>query len=212
MMLMSLQGEGIEPDDVTFVGLILACTHGGLVAKGWQLFQSMETNFSIVPKLEHYGCMVVLLGRAGELQEAYDLVKSMPMKPDSVIWGTLLGACSFHSNVEFAEIAAESLFQVEPWNPGNYVILCNIYASAQRWDGVAKLRKLMKGGQITKAAGYSVIEGEGEIHKFIVEDKSHPRHYEIYALLNEISTKMKLQITEDDFKPELEELLLMEEM
>lgn len=190
----------------------MACTHGGLVAKGWQLFQSMETNFSIVPKLEHYGCMVDLLGRAGELQEAYDLVKSMPLKPDSVIWGTLLGACSFHSNVEFAEIAAESLFQVEPWNPGNYVILCNIYASAQRWDGVAKLRKLMKGGQITKAAGYSVIEGEGEIHKFIVEDKSHPRHYEIYALLNEISTKMKLQITEDDFKPELEELLLMEEM
>ncbi|XP_011023127.1 PREDICTED: pentatricopeptide repeat-containing protein At5g08510 [Populus euphratica] len=204
-------GEGIEPDDVTFVGLILACTHGGLVAKGWQLFQSMETNFSIVPKLEHYGCMVDLLGRAGELQEAYDLVKSMPMKPDSVIWGTLLGACSFHSNVEFAEIAAESLFQVEPWNPGNYVILCNIYASAQRWDGVAKLRKLMKGGQITKAAGYSVIEGEGEIHKFIVEDKSHPRHYEIYALLNEISTKMKLQITEDDFEPQLEEFLLMEE-
>ncbi|CAK7348672.1 unnamed protein product [Dovyalis caffra] len=211
-MLMSLQGEGTAPDDITFVGLILACTHGGFVTKGWQLFQSMKTNFRIVPKLEHYGCVVDLLGRAGKLREAYDLIKSMPMEPDSVIWGALLGACSFHNNVEFAEIAAESLFKLEPWNPGNYVILCNIYASARQWDGVVKLRKLMKGGQITKAAGYSVIEGEGGIHKFFAEDKSHPRHYDIFALLNEISTKMKLQITEDDFESELEELCLMEEM
>ncbi|KAL3604255.1 hypothetical protein D5086_005114 [Populus alba] len=149
-------------------------------------------------------------GRSNEALQLYDQMLGEGIEPDDVTFVGLILA--FHSNVEFAEIAAGSLFQVEPWNPGNYVILCNIYAAAQRWDGVAKLRKLMKGGQITKAAGYSVIEGEGEIHKFIVEDKSHPRHYEIYALLNEISTKMKLQITEDDFEPELEELLLMEEM
>lgn len=157
--------------------------------------------------MEHYGCMVDLLGRAGELQEAYDLIKRMPMKPDSVIWGALLGACSFYKNVELAEIAANSLFELEPWSPGNYVILSNIYASAGRWDGVAKLRKLMKGSKITKAAGYSFIEGEGEIHKFIVEDASHPRHDEIYTLLIQISTKMKLQSADDS---ELEELCLME--
>ncbi|KAJ9188181.1 hypothetical protein P3X46_003568 [Hevea brasiliensis] len=202
--------DGTAPDDVTFVGLLLACTHGGMLVKGRQLFQSMEKMFRITPKLEHYGCMVDLLGRAGELQEAYDLIKRMPMKPDSVIWGALLGACSFHKNVELAEIAANSLFQLEPWSPGNYVILSNIYASAGRWDGVAKLRKLMKGGKIIKAAGYSFIEGEGEIQKFIVEDSSHAKRDEIYTLLHEISTKMKIQ-TADDFKSELEELCLMED-
>ena len=198
------QGEGKVPDDVTVVGLLLACTHGGMVVKGRQLFESMETTFHITPKLEHYGCMVDLLGRCGELQEAYDLIQNMPMKPDSVVWGTLLGACSFHGNVELAEIAADSLFELEPWNPGNYVILSNIYASAGQWDGVAKLRKLMKGGQITKAAGYSFIEEGGQIHKFIVRDRSHPRIDEIYTLLDEVYTTMKLQRIAIDCESELE--------
>ena len=198
------QGEGKVPDDVTVVGLLLACTHGGMVVKGRQLFESMETTFHITPKLEHYGCMVDLLGRCGELQEAYDLIQNMPMKPDSVVWGTLLGACSFHGNVELAEIAADSLLELEPWNPGNYVILSNIYASAGQWDGVAKLRKLMKGGQITKAAGYSFIEEGGQIHKFIVRDRSHPRIDEIYTLLDEVYTKMKLQRIAIDCESELE--------
>lgn len=192
MFVFAIQREGTVPDDVTFVGALLACTHGGMVSEGRKLFTSMDQNHSIAPKLEHYGCMVDLLGRAGELQEAYDLIQSMPMKPDSVVWGTLLGACSFNGNVEFAEKAAEPLFELEPWNPGNYVILSNIYATAGRWDGVLKLRKLMRGGQITKAAGYSFIEEGGKIHKFIVEDRSHQRSDELYAILDEVSTKMKL--------------------
>ncbi|XP_050238524.1 pentatricopeptide repeat-containing protein At5g08510 [Mercurialis annua] len=196
--------EGTAPDDVTIVGVLLACTHGGMVIKGRQIFESMENKFKIFPKLEHYGCMVDLLGRAGELREAYNLIKTMPMKPDSVIWGTLLGACSFYKNVEFAEIAAESLFKLEPWNPGNYVILSNIYASVGLWDGVANLRKLMKGGHITKAAGYSLIEGGGEIKKFIVEDSSHSRSDEIHTLLNEISAKIKQPINLDFFVHQLE--------
>lgn len=184
--------EGIAPDNVTFVGVLLACTHGGMVVRGRELFQLMEQNFSIIPKLEHYGCMVDLLGRAGESHEAYDLIQSMPMQPDSVVWGALLGACSFYRHVELAEKAAESLFKLEPWNPGNYVILSNIYASAGKWNGVAKLRKMMKGRRITKAAGYSFIEEGGRIHKFSVEDRSHPRCVEIYALLDEVSAIMKL--------------------
>ncbi|KAM7508306.1 hypothetical protein LguiA_018759 [Lonicera macranthoides] len=187
-----MQREGTVPDDITFVGALLACTHGGMVSEGRKLFTSMDQNHSITPKLEHYGCMVDLLGRAGELQEAYDIIQSMPMKPDSVLWGTLLGACSFNGNVEFAEKAAEPLFELEPWNPGNYVILSNIYATAGRWDGVLKLRKLMRGGQIIKAAGYSFIEEGGKIHKFIVEDRSHQRSDELYGILDEVSTKMKL--------------------
>ncbi|XP_061370387.1 pentatricopeptide repeat-containing protein At5g08510 [Gastrolobium bilobum] len=184
--------EGISPDDVTFVGLLLACTHGGMVEKGRHIFKSMATCFHIIPKLEHYGCMVDLLGRAGQLSEAYEVIQSMPMKPDSVIWGALLGACSFHGNIELAEIAAESLFALEPWNPGNYVILSNIYASAGQWDGVAKLRKVMKGSQITKAAGHSFIEEGGQLHKFIVEDRSHPQSYEIFALLDGVYEMIKL--------------------
>lgn len=202
--MMLFQREGIKPDDITFVGLLLACTHGGMVVKGRHLFESMKNEYSIMPKLEHYGCMVDLLGRAGKLKEAYDLIKTMPMKPDSVIWGALLGACSFHKNVQFAEVAAQALFELEPWNPGNYVILSNIYASTGRWDGVAKIRKLMKGGRVSKAAGYSLTEIRGEVHKFIVDDSSHPRWHEICATLNEISMHMRLRRAVDDFEAELE--------
>ncbi|XVF33119.1 hypothetical protein REPUB_Repub17cG0141000 [Reevesia pubescens] len=128
--------EGTGPDDVTFMGVHIACTHGGLAAKGQELFESMAKKYNIDPKLEHYGCMVDLLGRAGALQEAYDLIKSMPMKPGAVVWGALLGACSFHNNVELAKKAAQPLFQLEPWNAGNYVILSNTYASAGWWLGL----------------------------------------------------------------------------
>ncbi|XP_022924285.1 pentatricopeptide repeat-containing protein At5g08510 isoform X2 [Cucurbita moschata] len=181
-----------RPDDVTFVGLLLACTHGGMVAKGRQLFESMERKFQIAPKLEHYGCLVDLLGRAGEIEEAYSLIQSMPMLPDSVIWGALLGACSFHGNVELGEVAAESLFKLEPWNPGNYVILSNIYASAGDWSGVARARKMMKGGHMRKRAGCSYIEVGDGIHEFVVEDRSHPKSDEIYALLHAVYAIIKL--------------------
>ncbi|CAN1794101.1 Pentatricopeptide repeat-containing protein At5g08510 [Linum perenne] len=199
--------EGTTPDDVTFVALLLACTHGGMVTRGRQLFESMHTSFKISPKLEHYGCMVDLLGRAGELQEAYELINSMPMRPDSVIWGTLLGACSFHNNVELAEVSAEALFELEPWNPGNYVILSNVYASKRRWDGVARIRKMMKGGQIRKTAGYSLVEVGGRVHKFMVEDVLHPMSDEVYRLLDLIYLKMeKGKDGGSDFVCELEEL------
>lgn len=188
-----MQRGGVAPDDVTFVGVILACTHGGMVEKGRELFNSMEQKFLVRPKLEHYGCIVDLLGRAGLVQEAYELIMAMPMKPDSVVWGTLLGACSFHGNVEFAERAAEALFRLDPWNPGNYVILSNIYAKANKWDGVAKLRKFMKGSNTTKAAGHSFIEEGGRLHKFFVEDKCHSRSNEIFAVLDFVTAEMKFR-------------------
>lgn len=187
-----MQKEGSAPDEVTFVAILVACMHGGLVSEGRELFKSMGGKYLVTPKLKHYGCMIDLLGRAGEVNEAYDLIQSMPMKPDSVVWGALLGACSFCGQVELAEIAAKSLFELEPWNPANYVILSNIYASAGRWEGVADLRKYVKGSQMRKEAGYSFLEEGGQIHKFIVGDMSHPRSDDIYAVLNEISSKMKL--------------------
>ncbi|KAE8723264.1 Pentatricopeptide repeat-containing protein [Hibiscus syriacus] len=205
----ALEHEETAPDYVTFVGVLLACTHGGLVMKGQELFESMTRNYNINPKLEHYGCMVDLLGRAGALQEAYDLIKTMPLKPDAVVWGALLGACSFHNNAELAEKAAQPLFELEPWNAGNYVILSIIYASSGPWDGVAKLRKIMKGGKITKAAGYSFLVEGDEMHKFLVEDKSHRRCDEIYEILHRVSMVMKLQEKLINFEYEL--LMIMEQ-
>lgn len=158
----------------------------------------MEKDFSITPKLEHYGCMVDLLGRAGLLNEAYNLIKTMPMEPDSVIWGALLGACSFHGEIKLAEIAAEFLFKLEPWNTGNHVILSNIYASSGKWNSVAEVWKLMRGKQQKKAAGYSIIEFDGIMHKFLVEDKSHPEYRDIYLLLSELMFNMQRQV-DDEF-------------
>ncbi|XP_051124670.1 pentatricopeptide repeat-containing protein At5g08510 [Andrographis paniculata] len=183
---------GLNPDDVTFVGAILACVHGGMVKKGRDMFNSMEKRYSISPKIEHYGCMVDLLGRAGCLREAYELIKSMPMAADSVVWGALLGACSFHGEVELAEKAAEALSVLEPWNVGNYVILSNIYAKAGRWEGVAKMRKMMKRSSDAKAAGHSLIEeGGGRIHRFFVEDRSHPRCRQIFAVLDHVTDEIR---------------------
>ncbi|XP_074558951.1 pentatricopeptide repeat-containing protein At5g08510-like [Curcuma longa] len=186
-----MQARGISPDDITLVGVLLACTHGGLVDEGQIIFDSMEKDFRITPKLEHYGCMVDLLGRAGYIKEAYSLITSMPMEPDSVIWGALLGACSFHRDVQLAEIAAEFLYKLEPWNSGNLVILSNVYASSGRWASVVNVWRLMKGKQHRKSAGYSIIELDGNMHKFLVEDKSHPQFEEIYTLLDEITMSMR---------------------
>ncbi|KAF8115676.1 hypothetical protein N665_0025s0136 [Sinapis alba] len=202
--------EGGKPDAVTFVGLLLACVHGGKVVKGKELFKSMEEVHKISPKLEHYGCMIDLLGRVGKLQEAYDLIRTMPMKPDAVVWGTLLGACSFHGNVEIAEIASEALFKLEPSNPGNCVIMSNIYAANEKWDGVLRMRKMMKKDTMTKAAGYSYLMEVGvEVHNFTVQDKSHPRSHEIYQVLDEITRRMKPDKSYFDSKTMTESVELM---
>ncbi|CAD6340467.1 unnamed protein product [Miscanthus lutarioriparius] len=183
---------GAKPDGITFVGVILACTHGGLVDEGKLLFNSMREEFGLKPRIEHYGCMVDLLGRAGLLKEADSLIASMPMEPDAVIWGALLGACSFHGNLELAELAVEKLMHLEPQNTANLVILSNIYASHGKWDGVAQVWKLLKEKDHKKSAGYSFIELDGRMHKFLVEDKSHPRYEMVYDTLDSITLTMKL--------------------
>lgn len=160
--------------------------------EGKLLFSSMEAEFRLTPRIEHYGCMVDLLGRAGLLNEAYSMIVSMPVEPDAVIWGALLGACSFHGNVELAETAVNTLVFLEPQNTGNLVILSNIYASSGKWDGVAKVWKLLKEKDHKKSAGYSFIEFGGRMHKFLVEDKSHPRFEEVYRTIDSVTMIMKL--------------------
>lgn len=115
-------------------------------------------------------CMVDLLGRAGQLNEAYIFIKNMPLEPDSRVWGALLGACRIHSNIQLGEFAAEHLFQLEPENAGHYVLLSNIYAAVSRWDGMEKVRRMMRSRKLKKTPGYSSIEVNYKSHVFIVED------------------------------------------
>ncbi|XP_027352459.1 pentatricopeptide repeat-containing protein At3g29230 [Abrus precatorius] len=178
--------EGFEPDKYTFVGLLCACTHAGLVDEGRNYFYSMEKVYGIVPQVEHYGCMMDLLGRGGHLKEAFMLLRSMPMEPNAIILGTLLNACRMHNNVDLARAVCEHLFKLEPSDAGNYTLLSNIYAQAGDWMNVANVRIQMKntGGQ--KPSGASSIEVEEEVHEFTVFDQSHPKSDDIYQMIDRL--------------------------
>lgn len=152
-----MTNKGIAPNDATFVGVLSCCAHAGLVERGRNLFASMTENHQIVPKLDHYGCLVDLLGRSGCVSEAYGLIRSMPEKPNASLWGSLLGACRTHGEVELAQLAVEELINLEPWNSGNYVLLSNIYAEEERWDKVEEVRTMMKERSVEKAPGQSSV-------------------------------------------------------
>ncbi|RZC59478.1 hypothetical protein C5167_006784 [Papaver somniferum] len=182
---------GKKPDHITFIGVLSACTHSGMVEKGQEHFNSMTRDFEIEPHIKHYGCLVDLLGRAGYLEEAYEIMKNMPIKRNGVLWGTLLNACSAHGDVELAEIAMERLIELEPFNDGNYVIMSNLYASKGQWEEVIKMRRFMKDRGILKTPGCSWIEVNNVIHEFVVGDGRHPRSEEIYSMLDDVAEKLK---------------------
>ncbi|KAG4925852.1 hypothetical protein JHK87_051392 [Glycine soja] len=178
--------EGFEPDTYTFVGILCACTHAGLVNEGRKYFYSMEKVYGIVPQVEHYGCMMDLLGRGGHLKEAFMLLRSMPMEPNAIILGTLLNACRMHSDVDLARAVCEQLFKLEPSDPGNYSLLSNIYAQAGDWMNVANVRLQMKNTGGEKPSGASSIEVEEEVHEFTVFDQSHPKSDDIYQMIDRL--------------------------
>ncbi|KAF5813656.1 putative tetratricopeptide-like helical domain superfamily [Helianthus annuus] len=149
--------KGLTPNESTFVGVLTCCVHSGLIQRGKDLFSSMVSNHQIKPKLEHYGCMVDLLGRGGSMKEAYELILSMPMKPNAALWGALLSSCHNHGDMEVAEVAVKELMILEPRNSGHYVLLSNIYAEKGKWDEVEKIRLLMMKRNINKSAGQSII-------------------------------------------------------
>ncbi|WJX49264.1 Pentatricopeptide repeat-containing protein [Trifolium repens] len=187
-----MERSGVSPSDVTYIAILSACSHAGLVEKGRSIFNDMVNRAGLQPRIEHYGCMVDLLGRAGYLEEAEELITNMPIKPDDVIWKALLGACKLHKNVEIGRRAAEVLMKLAPHDSGAYVALSNLYASSGNWDGVAEVRMMMKELDIRKDPGCSWIEIDGVIHEFLVEDDSHPRAKEIHSMLKEISNKLSL--------------------
>lgn len=163
----AMENENMKPDGVTFVGLLSGCSHSGLVSAGRRYFYQMSSVYGVQPGIEHFGCMVDLLGRAGFLQEAMDVVKNMPMKPNSVVWGSLLQACRFHKDTKFIEQVTQYLLELEPGDGGNYVLLSNFYASLNRWDDVDICRKLMSERGLHKTPGCSSIEVDNVVHEFV---------------------------------------------
>ncbi|KAL6953536.1 hypothetical protein U1Q18_045866, partial [Sarracenia purpurea var. burkii] len=160
----------VRPDGVTFLGVLAACNHAGLVHEGKWYFKQMTEEFGIQPSEKHYACMVGLLGRAGCLEEAHNLVCSMPVEATSVVWGALLAASAVHCNIHLAETAAAELFKIEPDNSGNYILLSNIYAGTGQWRDVAKVRAMIREKRVRKNRGSSWIELGSVVHEFVMGD------------------------------------------
>ncbi|KAF7836304.1 pentatricopeptide repeat-containing protein [Senna tora] len=183
--------SGIKPDFVTFIGLLFACSHAGLVNDGRLYFQQMTESYGIKPGPDHYACMIDLYGRSGKLNEAKELLNQMDVKPDATVWKALLAACRMHGDLELGEIAAKNLFELEPMNAMPYILLSNMYSSASKWDDAAKIRKSMKSKGIVKEPGCSWIEINSKVHTFMSEDRGHPRTDEIYGKMDEIIVRIK---------------------
>ncbi|KAL6619371.1 hypothetical protein ACP70R_034510 [Stipagrostis hirtigluma subsp. patula] len=180
-----------KPDIVTFTCVLAACSQAGLTEEGRHYFNEMQQEHGISPRMEHYACMVTILGRAGKLDEAYDLINEMPFEPDGCVWGSLLGSCRVHGNVDLAEVAAEKLFHLEPENAGNYVLLSNIYASKKLWDGVNRVREMMKDVGMKKEKGCSWIEIKNKVHMLLAGDNSHPMMSAITEKLKQLTIEMR---------------------
>lgn len=164
--------SGYYPDEITFIALLSGCSHAGFADEGQMFFDKMSVEFGIKPNLEHYACLVDLLGRSGKIKEALEVVKKMPMKPGSSIWGSLLNSCRLYGNVSLAELVAAKLFELEPSNPGNYVMLSNIYAKAMMWDGVENIRKSMENEGLQKEPGCSWMQIKNKVHTFVASGSS----------------------------------------
>lgn len=187
-----MQESGLRPDAVTFVGVLSACSHGGLVEEGYAHFQSMSGIYKIKPTVEHYGCMVDMLGRAGRVEETEKLIESMPMAADYYVMGSLLSACRVHGKLEVAERVARRIVDLYPCQGGSYVLLSNIYSSLGRWDDVKKTRELMIERGVKKPPGCSSIEIDGTAHEFVMGDTSHPETDNIYAMLEVMMSRLKV--------------------
>lgn len=184
--------SGERPDHVTLIGVLSACSHAGLVEEGRNYFTSMSKDYGLSPLKDHYTCMVDLLGRAGCLIEAKNLIETMPMQPDAVVWGSLLAACKIHRNLTLGKFVAEKLLEIDPTNSGPYVLLSNMYAELGKWADVVKVRKLMRKRGVVKQPGCSWIEKQGKLNTFMVKDKRHPLTKAIYSLLKTLTKQMKL--------------------
>ncbi|XP_072989010.1 putative pentatricopeptide repeat-containing protein At3g01580 [Typha latifolia] len=183
--------SSIMPNNVTFVSILSACSHAGLVHEARRIFESMRLVYGITPNSEHCGIMVDLLGRAGELQEAMRIIKGMASPVSPHIWCALLAGCRKHHNTEMSELVASNLLKIEPDHAGYYNLLSNIYAFDEKWENVNEVRTVMKERGLRKAPGYSAIEVDNEVHTFLAAERTHYEWERICELLMELTLKMK---------------------
>ncbi|KAH7572065.1 hypothetical protein JRO89_XS04G0196200 [Xanthoceras sorbifolium] len=186
-----MKGEGISPDSISYTAVLCACSHMGWIEKGFHYFHSMYDEHRIRPELDHYACMVDLLGRAGLLKEAESFIDSMPMEPDIVIWGTLLGACRVHANAEMGLRVGNMLIESDQNHDGCYILLSNIYAESRKGEDAEEVRNTMRKRKIDQVPGCSLIEVDGVVHEFLAGDRSHEKTEEIYLMWEEITKKIK---------------------
>lgn len=186
-----MMNEGAEPNEITFLTLLYACSHSGLKDEGMEFFERMTKDYGLQPSVKHYTCIVDLLGRSGCLDEAEALILSMPMRPDAVIWKTLLSACKIQKNFDMAERIAERVVELDPRDSAPYVLLSNIRATSRRWGDVSEVRKTMREKNVRKEPGVSWVELKGQVHQFCTGDKSHSRHREIDECLEEMMAKIR---------------------
>lgn len=183
--------EGVKPDAITFVSLLTACSHAGLAEEGLKYFHSMEKTYGVVPREEHYSCVIDLLGRAGKLEKAEEFINNMPIEPNAFGWCSFLGACRIHGDKERGKLAAEKLMKLEPENSGAHVLLSNILAKERQWEDVRNIRKMMRDGNVKKLPGYSWVDAGNKTHIFGAEDWSHPQKKEIYEKLDSLFDEIR---------------------
>ncbi|XP_014500458.1 putative pentatricopeptide repeat-containing protein At1g17630 [Vigna radiata var. radiata] len=181
---------GMKPDNITFVAILSACSHAGLVATGRNIFYQMARKFRIEPNVEHYACMVDLLGRAGLLKEATDIVRNMPMEPNEYMWGALLNSCRMYRDVDIAEETASQILTLKSKITGSIMLLSNIYAANGRWDDFARVRVSARTKGLKKVPGQSWIELRKKVYMFSSGNSVHLSLDEVYVILEELALHM----------------------
>ncbi|XP_011025837.1 PREDICTED: putative pentatricopeptide repeat-containing protein At3g47840 [Populus euphratica] len=190
---------GLRPDSVTFIAVLAACSHAGLVDLGFHYFNSLSKVHQICPSKDHYGCMIDLLCRAGRLNDAESMIQSMPFQRDDVVWSTLLRACRIHGDVDCGKRAAEKILQLDPNCAVTHITLANMYSAKGKWKEAAEVRKMMKSKGVVKEPGWSWIKVKDRVSAFVSGDRSHPEGEYIYDVLDLLASQAEMRIQEIDF-------------
>ncbi|KAL6873465.1 hypothetical protein ACP4OV_013547 [Aristida adscensionis] len=181
--------DGPRPNGVTFLAVLSACAHGGLVDEGLRRFSSMPSEHGLTPRGRHYAAVVDMLARAGRLRDAYELVENLPDCQDhAVVWGALLGACRKHGgDVALLELAARRFFRLQPANAGKYVVVANTYAAREMWESVAGAHEAMRSLGVRKDPAWSAVQVRGKQHTFLAGDLYHDECSAIYEVCNALA-------------------------
>lgn len=198
---------GVRPNQVTFVSVLSACSHAGMVNEALGYFETMKKDYRIKPVMDHYACLIDMFVRLGRLDEAFGLVKKMDFEPNEFIWSTLVAGCRSHGNLDKGFYAAEQLLKLKPKDTETYVMLLNMYISAERWKDVSKVRKMMKEEKLGKLNEWSWISIKDKVHSFKPNDNSHPQSADVQKFIENLMDQVKslgykseerLELTDED--------------